>query len=281
MRIILAGSLLAACTMTATAFPPPPNEAREEFTYTRPVSGKSAIDVQNVNGSITITGVEGLNEVQIRGVKIVRGEDGVDPNARLRDITIAIDESSGSLSVRSVHPNGAHDATYQVEYEIRVPGSWKVAANNVNGTVSVTSIRNQVNAAVVNGNVQTSNINGSVTANVTNGQIGGELSVPDGGSANLAVVNGQVNGKVSLASRASCAVSAMHGQIKLDFPRSTSASVNADVQVGAIKVNGLTLSNSQKTRVGHTGETLTGTLGSGGGSINLSVQQGSVVLTGH
>lgn len=227
---------------------------QESFLFTRSVAGKSEVYLTNVNGTITVIGVDTLNEARISGTKIVKDQTEDAARQHIVDLSVDVQESGSTLYVKTIQPSTSGRRSYQVNYELMIPSAWKVTANNVNGNVGVQNIHNTVSTTVVNGVVNTTDISGSVNAAVTNGTIGGKVFLPENGSCILSLVNGNVS---------------------LLVPRTTSATVSAAVTLGTVSVSNLPMTYTTNTPV-----VVTGVLGGGKGTIRLSSVTGVVQLVG-
>ncbi|TSA40011.1 hypothetical protein D4Q85_00490 [bacterium] len=236
-------------------YDPDPNfEYRENFLYTRAVSGKSEVFITNVNGTITIIGVDTLSEARISGTKIVKDQSEDAAMQHIVDITVDVQESSSALTIKTLQPSTSQRRTYQVNYEVMVPSSWRVTASDVNGNVDVQNIRNTVTSSVVNGIVNTTEIAGSV---------------------NVTVTNGTINAKVYLPENGSCALTLVNGNVLLLAPRTLSASVSASVVLGTVSVTNLPIVYTTNTRT-----SVVGIVGGGKGTVRLSSVNGVVQLIG-
>ncbi len=227
-------------------------EYREPFTFTKPVAARSELSISNINGNITVTGVDTLNEVRISGTKIARDETLEEAKQRVGEIRIEVTELPTTLSIRSSHPNSSGNRQYQVDYEIRVPSSWKIAVSNINGNVSILNVKNTTKTTITNGTLEAWEIRGNVESDVTNGSIMAGVYLPENGA---------------------CVLGVMNGTVALQIPRSTSAAVSATAMNGTVSVSNLPLVPASRTG-------LSGTLGDGKGTIRLSTLNGTITLTG-
>ena len=233
----------------------PPNfEYRESFLYTRTVTGKTDFFITNVNGTVTVIGADTLSEARISGTKIVKDQSEDAATRHMSDITIDVQESPTALTINTLQPNSSEGRTYEVDYEVLVPSSWKVTVNNVNGNVAIQNFRNTVTSSVVNGNVNVTDITGSVNVTATNGTINGKVNLPESGSCVLTLVN---------------------GNISLLVPRSLSAAVSASVTLGTVSVTNLSIAYTTNTRT-----SVMGIAGGGKGTVRLSSVNGVVQLIG-
>lgn len=275
--VVFVGVVTTGCRMLR-----PEVEARDDFNYSRPVAGSSALTLDNVNGSVTITGVDGLAEVQISGVKIVNSGSMEDAMEHLKEIEIDVKESGGVITVTTNQPNDGFAYNYAVNYEIKVPRGWKVDVETVNGDVTLAHLGNNVKAATTNGDITGKNITASIEAEVVNGSIHGDMSVPEKGTCMLSTTNGAIETKMEMAASASAHLETVNGGIKLALPKSTSAKLDADVATGEMEVHGLDIAgmDSDRDRIS-IGEDFNGTLGNGDGTIELDVVNGEIALTGY
>jgi hypothetical protein len=236
-------------------YEPDPNfEYRENFLYTRVVAGKTEVFITNVNGTVTVIGVDTLSEARISGTKIVKDQSEDAATRHMTDITIDVQESSSALTIKTLQPSTSGGRTYQVNYEVLVPSSWKVTVSNVNGNVDMQNFRNTVTSSVVNGIVNATDITGSITTTVTNGTINAKVYLPENGT---------------------CALSLVNGNVSLLVPRSLSASVSASVTLGTVSVTNLAIAYTTNTRT-----TVVGVAGGGKGTVRLSSVNGVVQLIG-
>jgi hypothetical protein len=245
--------LLAGCQIND--YNPDPNfEYRENFLFTKAVAGKSEVFITNVNGTITIIGVDTLGEARISGTKIVKDESEDAAMRHMVDITVDVQESSSALTIKTLQPSTSERRTYQVNYEVMVPNSWRVTVSNVNGNVDIQNFRNTVTSSVVNGIVNATDIAGSI---------------------NVIVTNGTINAKVYLPENGSCALNLVNGNVLLLVPRTLSASVTASVTLGTVSVTNLSIAYATNTRT-----TVVGIVGVGKGTVRLSSVNGVVQLIG-
>jgi DUF4097 and DUF4098 domain-containing protein YvlB len=254
---------------------------QEEFSFTKPLAGLSELTVSNVNGSIEVIGVDGLGEVQISGMKIVKADNAESARDHIGDIRIDIAESSPALQVATDLPGHTRGISYQVNYKIRVPASWKVSAENTNGSVTINTIHGGMNAEVTNGSINASDVAGAMNVTVTNGSIQTDARIPDNASCRLETTNGSISGKLDFRHNTSCSVETTNGGIDLAIPQSASTRVAAETTSGRISTDDLTLTNQEQSRVNMAGAKLRGTLGDGSGNLNIEVMNGSIALKGY
>lgn len=203
---------------------------------------------------MTIIGVDTLTEVRISDSKILKDRTEDDARTHIDDIVIDIEESSATEGIKTLQPNSSGRRTYQVNYEVMVPSSWRVIASNINGDVEISNFRSAVTSTVVNGTVNISEIAGDMNVTVSNGTISGKGYPPE---------------------NATCSFSLVNGNATLLVPRTTSATVTATVTTGTVSASKIPMVYSTNTRTA-----VTGVMGTGKGTIRLSSVNGVVQLIG-
>ncbi len=241
--------LLAGCDINGVNGEPD-FEYRESFNSTREISGRTGLFVSNVNGAITVFGIDTLTEVLISGSKIVKDRTLDEAKRHIGDIQ----ESSSTLAIKTSQPNSSGGRTYQVDYEILAPSSWEVTVGDVNGSIGILNIHNSVSASIVNGSVSANDIIGSTSVSVTNGTVSGKVFLPENGF---------------------CAFDLVNGNATLLVPRTTSATVSATATNGSVSVTNLPVVFSTNSRT-----SVAGVVGTGKGTIRISSVNGIVQLLG-
>ncbi len=83
--------LLGTSSWQVNDYDPDPNfEYRENFLYTKAVGVKTEMFITNVNGTITVIGVDTLSEARISGTKIVKDQSEDAAMQHMADITIDV-----------------------------------------------------------------------------------------------------------------------------------------------------------------------------------------------
>jgi hypothetical protein len=229
-------------------------EASQPFTIHLDADGRTGLQVDAVNGDISIDGRLDSDSVFIEGEKIVRSESRADAEEHLEFLDVISRSQGVEIVVETVQPEETYGRGYIVNYEIDVPRDFEVAVDEVNGRVAVHALANDVVVQLVNGEIALSQIVGSVTARLANGRIESGISLPPNGVISLIAVN---------------------GDICLSIPKTTSAEFSASVENGTIAVSNLDIQDQHSTP-----SSLHGVLGSGQGTIALSVVNGNIGVSG-
>ncbi len=215
------------------------------FDRTVPLQAGGSFELQNVNGSVEITGWD-RNEVEIHAVKSAKR------NRRDLDrVSIEVSERPNAVSVLTHYP---HDEGVEVavEYRIHVPRDAQVRrVATVNGGLHVSGIRNAGELRTVNGNVELFDSAGRISAHSTNGNLRLELNRFD--------------------SESSLSAETVNGSVMIGMPSGAGGSIDAAT------LNGDFRSDLPVTLEGNFGpRELHGTLGQGGGPIRVRTVNGGI-----
>ncbi len=228
--------------------------ASAAFSFEIPVKNQQRIEIEGINGSITITGKSGIATAQIWGEKIVASDSYEDAEAHLQYLEVQISDKTDKLSVETDQPSLTYGRNYQVIYNVIVPDDWDLTIENVNGKVVIDSLNGDVSVGLVNGDAVLTEISGNVSIGVTNGTVDGKMNLPTNGI---------------------CTIQTVNGQIQLSIPATTSAKLSAKVTNGTVSVSNLTLNNMVSSQ-----HALSGVLGSGQGTITVETVNGSIKVNG-
>ncbi len=218
------------------------------------VTTQTNLQLEAINGSITVTGEAGRSTVLVAGIREVQADNLEEAEAGLELLDVVVSELQDAIRVRTIQPEEPDGRSYIVNYEITVPDDLVVVITNANGVIEVSSINNTVDIVNANGDIVLEDIFGSTLVELGNGGVEAEVALPAGGMITIAVGNGGIG---------------------LSLPLSTSAEFSASVGNGSIVVLDLDLQNMTTT----TGS-VTGILGGGDGLITLAVGNGGITVIG-
>jgi hypothetical protein len=236
-------------------FGDPKFTAKKTFDDDFPIDNHIRINVEAIKGEIVVTGQSDAQYVTVTAHLTVGSDTQEDAELHLDDLDVLVTDGANEILIQTVQPDNINGRKYLVEYDIIVPKSFEVVASQANGSIAILDIQNSVEVSNKNGDVFLSDIVGGVTADVQNGGIEGTVVLPFNETIDLSVNN---------------------GGIELNIPTATSAEFSASVDgIGAINVSDLDITDSWST-----GNTLTGTLGNGEGSIVLSTVNGNIDIIG-
>jgi hypothetical protein len=246
--------------------------ASESFSYKIGYENQTLLKVVAINGSIEIVGVAQLDSIEIWGERRVKSESIEDAELHLPLLQVVVSEDNEKILVQTEQPVHSGGRSYEVEYYIRIPDSWRVEAGQINGRINIREVRQSVDASQTNGEIELNSVKGSVNTSQTNGTV---TLVDVEGNVRGVLTNGNICGKVNIPQAGSCELKTTNGMITLSIPQSTSADLLARVVNGKITVHNLILQNSTSTP-----HSLSGTIGQGDGNIDLATVNGNIVLDG-
>ncbi len=199
---------LVAFTVPASA------QVTQDFHRTVPLSSNGRVSLENINGSVTITGWE-RNEVQIDAVKKARDQQ------KLDEARIEVDASSDSVRIRTKYPEGRNNNNpATVTYELHVPRAARLdEINLVNGSLEVTQFTGEITAKLVNGKVNVRDLTGRAELTSVNGAINANYTSLDNvQEIRLKSVNGSIDLGLPASPNADISASVVNGGITTDFP---------------------------------------------------------------
>lgn len=207
-RGVYVGVLMAVLLTAASALA----DYREEFRKTYAVAPEVQVSLENVNGSVEISGWD-RNEVEVSATKYA------DSKEKLARLKIEVDASNSRVAIRTRTPHVMNVNPGGVEYRIRVPRTAKLEKiDTVNGGVEISSMRAGVSAKSVNGNVTGRALSGDIELETVNGSVSCEaVDFANVRRVKLASVNGGVDFYMPRESGAHLTANTVHGGISSDF----------------------------------------------------------------
>lgn len=249
--------LLLAATLSAQAAGA--EELKETIDRTLNVRAGSDFKIDNINGRIDISGWD-QPRIRIRAVKRVESRDNDSAREAMKALKVEIRQSGNSVEVDTIHPRkgdtGFMDMLFgtnvnlSVSYEINVPRTMNVAADNVNGGIHLSDVSGTIELDTTNGKIEVARCSGSVDAETTNGGISVELmTVTPGREMSFETTN---------------------GKIALSLPASLAAEINAATTNGSVRSD-LPLTTTRFSRT-----SVKGSLNGGGPEIRLRTTNGGI-----
>lgn len=230
-------------------------QKKEKISYQINGKNKISFSIENTNGKINVTSTDdtlGYITIDAEKTADVRPDEADKP---IDDIKIKIDTSGQTVKVETeiTSESGAFKKrnTPKVNYEVKVPANMKVKIENVNGTVTISRMKNDITAETVNGGMNIFSCSGAL---------------------NLSSVNGPVLCNVDSLSK-SIVIDVVNSKVRLGGLANANADVEASSTNGRVKFSNLNFNNLNAER-----KNLTGTLGKGGNTIKISSVNGSITF---
>ena len=274
----------------------------ENVHYSYPMQPGSRLTVENMNGSIEISGWD-QSTIDISATKHAETDQ------MLAQLKVEVSVAADGVHIRTVAPPEAHNVG--VRYILKVPrrtelaeirssnGSIHVsdtdgAANlrtsngsvhasrtrgkldigTSNGSVQVQENDGETDVQASNGSVQASGIRGPLTAATSNGAMRVDLDESRGGPVTLRTSNGGVDLKLGLAAQSAVKAETSNGGITLRMPASAGAHVRAVTSSHHKVVTDFDVRKEGSNSESH----LEGVVGAGGPTVELTTSQGSIRL---
>lgn len=257
LTILLAsGVFWMACSSSSTG----PDEGDNDYTavkqfYNRlDVDGQTGLRVEAVSGTVTVKGIAGSDSVVVKGIMRVRAPSQADADARIEGLSVVVKSVQEEISAETNQPSDTEGRSYEVDYDITIPAAMAVLISSVNGTITITDVTSELTVASTNGGVVLDGFVGDATISVVNGTVVGDVTLPLGGVLTIGIVNGGAG---------------------IEIPTETSADFTARVVNGSISTSNLTFTDLETTPT-----MITGVLGEGDGVIDISVTNGTILVTG-
>ena len=253
MRTIAVAALLVAAAASGAAA-----QGEDTFRWSGQLAAGKMLDVQGLNGDVQ------ARPSSDRTVEIVAVKHGDDDDPR--EVRIEVNERAEGIQVCAVYPgerstcqSSDHDDDWDdndvtVDFTVSVPSGVRFDGSTVNGGIEALGLSAiEVSVSTVNGGIDVSST-GSVEAQTVNGSITASTGASTwNGTLDFQTVNGSIT--LTLPAGVGAAVSAetVNGDIVSDFPLTIEAG-----EWGPQSVNG--------------------TIGAGGGRLNLETVNGEIEI---
>jgi DUF4097 and DUF4098 domain-containing protein YvlB len=226
----------------------------EEFHQTYPITADGRIELDNINGSVHISGWD-RNEVKVDAVKYA------DTKERLEEAKIEIESGQDYVSIRTRYPGhdnnwdwGSHNNPASVEYTLTVPRTARLdEIKLINGALDIGGVAGEVRASCINGRLEARDL---------------------AGRAKLSTINGRMDAHFSQLAGQDIELNSVNGSVELTIPSDSNAEVEASTVSGGIS-NDFGLHVNHHRFVGHD---LRGEIGTGGAHIRLSDVNGRIEI---
>jgi hypothetical protein len=207
---------------------------RKTFTLT---AAEKVLDVDNVFGSIEVTGVDG-NQAQLVVNKTISAESKDRMEAAKKEVTLDITSEPDLLRLfvngpfrcncnnggkgSCVNWNGDSGYTVKMDFQLQVPRNIIVKLKTVNsGHVQVRDVTGNFSVHNVNGGIEMQNMAGSGTAKTVNGAVKASFRENPKENSEFSTINGNVELYFARGLAADFRFKTMNGQVYSDFEMSS------------------------------------------------------------
>jgi len=255
----------------------------ENFSYSYNLKPGGRLSVETMNGSVEIIGWD-RDTVEITGVKYAATED------LLRSTKIDIQNSSDSVSVRTIRPGG-YRGNIGARYTIRAPrrielervnsSNGHVLARDIEGaarirtsnaSVKLNNTKGRFEIETSNGSIDVTDHAGAVTGHTSNARINADLQNPEQGSPiRLESSNGGITLRMRSLNGNNIRLSTSNGSIRLALPDGAGAQLRASTSNGHVQSDLPVQGTIAKSHAD-------GKIGNGGPYLDLSTSNGSINL---
>jgi DUF4097 and DUF4098 domain-containing protein YvlB len=162
------------------------------------------LSLSNSNGDIEIISWD-KDEVEIIAYKSVKADNSETAEKLMERLKVDIEEREGEIIIETRYPKdssgsgifswlfGGGHASYQVEYEIKVPKEIDLNIHTTNGGVNIEDIDGRLRLESTNGKIVAREITGLTRCKTTNGNIRVEFEyVPEGDEMSFRTTNGSI-----------------------------------------------------------------------------------------
>lgn len=233
----------------------------QETRFTKQMSAGSTLEIDNINGGVTVTQGSGRTAEVVVTKTVKRGDGNL--------VKAIMEERGGGMRVCTIFLNRDPNRTtcdggnsmdsrrgdrFEVEmaYEVRLPAGVRLQVETVNGSVKVGTIDATANIETVNGDIE----------------------IESASASSLETVNGSIRGSFSNAAwDGTLQMETVNGNIELAFPANLAASIRGET------VNGSINSEFAVTISGKWGpKSFRGTVGGGGRELDIGTVNGDITL---
>jgi DUF4097 and DUF4098 domain-containing protein YvlB len=198
------------------------DRVQEEFHQTYQLSPQGRVQLENINGSVRVTGWE-RNEVKVDAIKWAYTRE------RLNEARIVVEPGADNISISTQYPDRDQNFTSDakgrlnnpatVEYTLYVPRGARIdAIELINGGLTLEGLTNDVQASSINGNITARGLLGEAKLSTINGNLEAAFNQLDAAKGiALTSVNGNVTITIPSDASANLRASNVHGGIKNDF----------------------------------------------------------------
>ncbi len=257
---------------------------RAEFHYSFDLSPKGRVSLDSFNGAIEVEGWD-QNRVEISGTKYAATKE------LLERLRIETHNDADRVEVRAIRPSELR-GNMGARLTVKMPKTAELdRVVTSNGSVTVTDVAAAPRVKTSNGGIDMNSVHGPLVLRSSNGHINVEhaeaaveaetsnSSIKIHSAASAPIRASSSNGSITLdlgqAPKHDIRAHTSNSSITLHMPESSAARIKADTSNNSIQSDFDVAATSDGRKKSH----LSGTIGTGGPTIELSTSNGGIRLT--
>ncbi len=240
-----------------------------EQNVTVGIDGLQTLDVQTHNGRVTYAGANNSTQVTAQ-VHLKGGARSMEEAQNALDaieVFVEPGKQGRQLLGWRWNPKKRHSWRGQVSFEMTGPAELNLEVETHNGRIEVSGVQGSVTTVTHNGRIIVSAAQGKLYAKTHNGRIEADY---DGEDVTLVTHNGSISARLNKCQEIQGKMVTHNGSVKVTLGDRASTFVDAQTYNGRISCD-LPIDVKNRSR-----RHLSGTLGNGGGRLNLTTHNGGI-----
>jgi len=204
-----------------------------EKSFTLPAGAHNSLDIDNIFGSIEVTGGSG-NQVHVVVTETWRGESDAAVDRARKEVSLDISQDAGAVKFYVNGPFRCHDHgsdccccdssddrnySVKMDFKVEVPAQIDVEARTVNeGHVRISNVAGKFLVRNVNGGIELNSMGGSGSARTVNGPVTVSFRQNPRENSDFKSINGAVELRFAPGLSADFRFKNFNGGIYSDFP---------------------------------------------------------------
>ncbi|MEO5824394.1 MAG: DUF4097 family beta strand repeat-containing protein [Gemmatimonadales bacterium] len=231
----------------------------QETRFTRQLAAGSVVELDNINGSITVSQTSGRTAEVIVTKTVKKGDGNLvkaimeERNGVMRVCTIYLNRDPNRSSCKGNNSTKGDQFEIVMDYVVRLPAGVRVRGETVNGGITVNAIDAPADLETVNGDIR----------------------VDAGAAGSLQTVNGSIRGSFARADwSGTLNMETVNGGIDLQFPANFAADVRGETVSGSISSPDFPVTITGKWGP----KSFRGSVGGGGRSLRVETVNGNITI---
>lgn len=254
-------------------------EIKRTLKFADASNGKNALLVDNINGSIEVTGYDG-DVVELLVHETITAESKQKIEEAKRKVKVDIEQESDRILLFVDAPWRCEDGStnyrgydyygYEVEcnFVLKVPHKVALHLKTINdGAIKVTNVEGKFVVENVNGNVRMKDIAGSGKARTVNGDVEVSFRRNPTEESSFKTINGEVNVRLQENLSADLEFKTMNGEVYSDF------------EVKSLPLKSSTKQRRNGMKVYRSGDSFSVRVGSGGPELSFDTLNGDIYIS--